>query len=133
MALTCVSDAPCPLSRPVYLSIHPSIYTCQFLCVSLSFFLSLSFSLTLSLARARGHALSLYTYAHKCIQTVTVHLQAEDRAHRIGQQYSVNVHFLLAKDTIDDIIWNSIEKKLNVVGNALDGKGVWGCVGVWGG
>jgi len=64
---------------------------------------------------------------------VTVHLQAEDRAHRIGQQYSVNVHFLLAKDTIDDIIWNSIEKKLNVVGNALDGKGVWGCVGVWGG
>ena len=54
---------------------------------------------------------------------MNVYRQAEDRAHRIGQQYSVNVHFLLAKDTIDEIIWNSIEKKLNVVGNALDGKG----------
>ena len=26
--------------------------------------------------------------------------------------------------TIDDIIWPTIEKKLNIVGNALDGQGV---------
>ena len=51
-------------------------------------------------------------------------IQAEDRAHRIGQQYSVNIHFLLAKDTVDDVVWPCIEKKLHVVGNCLDGEGL---------
>ncbi|KVH96404.1 HARP domain-containing protein [Cynara cardunculus var. scolymus] len=32
-------------------------------------------------------------------------IQAEDRAHRIGQASSVNVYYLLANDTVDDIIW----------------------------
>jgi SWI/SNF-related matrix-associated actin-dependent regulator 1 of chromatin subfamily A len=49
-------------------------------------------------------------------------IQAEDRAHRIGQQFSVNIHFLLAKDTIDDLMWPCIDKKLNVVANTLDGR-----------
>jgi SNF2 family DNA or RNA helicase len=32
-------------------------------------------------------------------------LQAEDRAHRIGQSEEIEVHYLLAKYTLDDIIW----------------------------
>lgn len=42
-------------------------------------------------------------------------LQAEDRAHRIGQCDAVNVHYLLAKGTTDDSIWPLILKKLNML------------------
>jgi hypothetical protein len=42
-------------------------------------------------------------------------VQAEDRAHRIGQCDSVNVHYLLAKGTTDDTLWPLILKKLNTL------------------
>ncbi|EPZ31756.1 SNF2-related domain-containing protein [Rozella allomycis CSF55] len=42
-------------------------------------------------------------------------VQAEDRARRIGQKDSVNVHFLLAKGTLDDIFWPLILKKLDIL------------------
>ncbi|CAO2838348.1 unnamed protein product [Amaranthus hypochondriacus] len=48
-------------------------------------------------------------------------IQAEDRAHRIGQVSSVNVYYLLANDTIDDIIWDMVQKKLENLGQVLDG------------
>lgn len=47
--------------------------------------------------------------------------QCEDRAHRIGQKHLVNVQFLLAKESIDDIIWRTIQNKLENVGQVLDG------------
>ena len=73
-------------------------------------------------------------------------VQAEDRAHRIGQASSVNVHFLHARGSIDDLIWGSIQvhsrcrcacrcaflspntpthvqNKLGAVGEAIDGQG----------
>lgn len=34
---------------------------------------------------------------------------AADRAHRIGQASSVNVYFLHARGSIDDLIWQSIQ------------------------
>lgn len=49
-------------------------------------------------------------------------IQAEDRAHRIGQVSSVNVYYLLANDTVDDIIWDVIQNKLDNLGQMLDGR-----------
>ncbi|RZC94339.1 hypothetical protein C5167_003935 [Papaver somniferum] len=49
-------------------------------------------------------------------------IQAEDRAHRIGQVSSVNVYFLLANDTVDDIIWDVVQSKLENLGQMLDGQ-----------
>lgn len=49
-------------------------------------------------------------------------IQAEDRAHRIGQASSVNVYFLHVKQSVDDIIWASVQSKLENVGQALDGE-----------
>ena len=48
-------------------------------------------------------------------------LQAEDRAHRIGQRDSVLVQFLHAKESVDDIIWQSVQNKLENLGRFLDG------------
>ncbi|KAG1328300.1 SWI/SNF-related matrix-associated actin-dependent regulator of chromatin subfamily A-like protein 1 [Cocos nucifera] len=43
-------------------------------------------------------------------------IQAEDRAHRIGQVSSVNIYYLLANDTVDDIIWDVVQSKLENLG-----------------
>jgi SWI/SNF-related matrix-associated actin-dependent regulator of chromatin subfamily A-like protein 1 len=48
-------------------------------------------------------------------------LQAEDRAHRIGQRDCVMVKYLLARGTIDDEMWDMVHKKLKVVGRSLTG------------
>lgn len=41
--------------------------------------------------------------------------QAESRAHRIGQQGSVCVRYLLARRTADDYMWPMLQDKLNVL------------------
>ncbi|VDL73302.1 unnamed protein product [Nippostrongylus brasiliensis] len=43
-------------------------------------------------------------------------LQAEDRAHRVGQKDSVFVQYLVAKNTADDVIWPLVQRKLDVLG-----------------
>lgn len=40
--------------------------------------------------------------------------QAEDRAHRIGQQKSVFIKYILCKDTYDDDMWELAMKKNKV-------------------
>eukprot|EP00866_Antonospora_locustae_P000341 jgi/Antlo1/341/806 len=42
-------------------------------------------------------------------------LQAEDRIHRIGQKCCVDIHYLLAKNTVDEYVWPKLLKKLNVL------------------
>lgn len=42
-------------------------------------------------------------------------LQAEDRAHRIGQKDSVQVTYLLAQGTSDDVLWPLLQEKLRVL------------------
>ncbi|CAH9086321.1 unnamed protein product [Cuscuta europaea] len=49
-------------------------------------------------------------------------IQAEDRTHRIGQVSSVNIYYLLANDTVDDIIWDVVQSKLENLGQMLDGE-----------
>ncbi|KAM9550385.1 DNA annealing helicase and endonuclease ZRANB3 isoform 2-T2 [Guaruba guarouba] len=48
--------------------------------------------------------------------------QAEDRAHRIGQCSSVNIHFLIAKGTMDILMWAMLDRKAKVTGSTLNGK-----------
>lgn len=46
--------------------------------------------------------------------TPGVIIQAEDRAHRIGQTLPVNVHYLIARGTVDEILWGMIRRKVHV-------------------
>ncbi|KAK2584538.1 hypothetical protein KPH14_006907 [Odynerus spinipes] len=41
--------------------------------------------------------------------------QAEDRVHRIGQDCSVLIQYLVAKQTVDDYLWPLIQRKTNVL------------------
>ncbi|XP_034249372.1 SWI/SNF-related matrix-associated actin-dependent regulator of chromatin subfamily A-like protein 1 [Thrips palmi] len=45
-------------------------------------------------------------------------IQAEDRAHRIGQADSVLVQYLIQEKSVDDIIWPLIQDKLNLLNKA---------------
>ena len=47
--------------------------------------------------------------------------QAEDRVHRIGQENSVNIIYLMGKGTIDERIFTKVQEKFHTVSNALDG------------
>lgn len=57
-------------------------------------------------------------------------VQAEDRAHRLGQQGCVQVRYLIAPGTIDDAMWPLLGKKLQVVGKALDGNATGSATGL---
>ncbi|XP_067891149.1 DNA annealing helicase and endonuclease ZRANB3 isoform X2 [Heterodontus francisci] len=48
-------------------------------------------------------------------------LQAEDRAHRIGQCSSVHIHYLIAKGTLDSLMWSMLKRKTRVTSNTLNG------------
>ncbi|EKX45486.1 hypothetical protein GUITHDRAFT_42086, partial [Guillardia theta CCMP2712] len=54
--------------------------------------------------------------------TPGVMMQAEDRVHRISQQLPVNIHYLLARGTADELVWSSIVSKVKIVSWALDGS-----------
>jgi SWI/SNF-related matrix-associated actin-dependent regulator of chromatin subfamily A-like protein 1 len=55
--------------------------------------------------------------------TPAVMIQAEDRAHRIGQEHTcVNVHYLYGTDTVDEIIFPKLREKFFVVSSTLDDK-----------
>ena len=49
------------------------------------------------------------------------HWQAEDRAYRIGQTGTVNVHYLVAEGTIDEFVRNVLETKTALVNAVVDG------------
>jgi SWI/SNF-related matrix-associated actin-dependent regulator 1 of chromatin subfamily A len=47
-------------------------------------------------------------------------LQAEDRAHRIGQDKEVDVYYMIAKGTYDEKLWDVVDSKLSVLSAVLD-------------
>jgi len=48
--------------------------------------------------------------------------QAEDRAHRIGQKNAINVQYLVAKNTLDEMLWRMLSRKVSVISQTLDGE-----------
>lgn len=74
---------------------------------------------------AAGTGLTLTSASHVVMAelhwTPATLVQAEDRVHRIGQNESVNIHYLLARGTLDDIMWPLISRKLAVIGQAVSG------------
>ena len=53
-----------------------------------------------------------------------IHAQAEDRAHRIGQEGTVNVYYYIATDTIEEDIVQILNEKKDVMNQLLEGKTV---------
>jgi SWI/SNF-related matrix-associated actin-dependent regulator 1 of chromatin subfamily A len=47
--------------------------------------------------------------------------QCEDRVHRIGQSLPVRVQYLVAVGTVDESMWDLLSRKLQVVGQTLNG------------
>jgi SWI/SNF-related matrix-associated actin-dependent regulator 1 of chromatin subfamily A len=54
--------------------------------------------------------------------TPDLHIQAEDRAHRIGQTRQVDSYFLIAADTIEQSLCELIQNKQEVMEASLDGE-----------
>ena len=52
----------------------------------------------------------------------TNHWQAEDRAYRIGQTRTVNVTYVIARDTIDDFVQTVLETKAALVNAIVEGE-----------
>ncbi len=50
------------------------------------------------------------------------HSQAEDRIHRIGQERTVNIYYLVAKDTLESSLCKLIQDKQDVLTRTLDGE-----------
>eukprot|EP00922_Rhytidocystis_sp_ex-Travisia-forbesii_P017257 GHVS01025768.1.p1 GENE.GHVS01025768.1~~GHVS01025768.1.p1 ORF type:complete len:544 (+),score=45.01 GHVS01025768.1:1209-2840(+) len=49
-------------------------------------------------------------------------IQAEDRCHRIGTTHStINVHYLIAQDTLDDTVWKTLNRKWSAMTSTLNG------------
>ena len=51
-----------------------------------------------------------------------IHDQATDRAHRIGQNKMVNVRYYVMENTIEEDIVEILQKKLQTIGQIVDGK-----------
>ena len=55
--------------------------------------------------------------------TPSIMIQAEDRAHRIGQKFNfVDIKYLYGPETLDDFILDKLQKKLTIVSTTLDDK-----------
>ena len=55
--------------------------------------------------------------------TPAVMIQAEDRAHRIGQEHTcVNIHYLFGPNTLDELIYQKLLEKHFIVTETLDNK-----------
>ena len=49
-------------------------------------------------------------------------LQAEDRAHRIGQLNTVKIKYFLASNTVDEMLWPLVREKMKTLGEICEGR-----------
>jgi len=56
-------------------------------------------------------------------------LQAEDRAHRIGQVQMVDVQYCIAEGSVDELVYKSLNRKSRDTTGMLDGEEK--CLGAW--
>lgn len=54
--------------------------------------------------------------------TPAIHDQAEDRCHRIGQNGTVNVHYYIAKDTVEEDILDMLDEKRVLIRQIMAGE-----------
>ena len=79
---------------------------------------------------AAGQGLTL-TAAHDVVfaelhWVPAVLMQAEDRVHRIGQKAGgVCVRYVCLKNSLDDFMWRTLERKLRTIAAAVDGRECW--------
>eukprot|EP00929_Paragymnodinium_shiwhaense_P048601 TRINITY_DN24549_c0_g1_i8.p1 TRINITY_DN24549_c0_g1~~TRINITY_DN24549_c0_g1_i8.p1 ORF type:complete len:746 (-),score=127.15 TRINITY_DN24549_c0_g1_i8:59-2296(-) len=53
-------------------------------------------------------------------------LQAEDRAHRVGQEKCVDIHYLVAPGTIDERMFQAVQLRAKDADSVVDGRGFQG-------
>ena len=58
------------------------------------------------------------------------HWQAEDRTHRIGQTGTVNVTYMIARDTLEEFVRAILETKARIVDDVVEGKSLGRCHGI---
>ena len=51
-----------------------------------------------------------------------IHSQAEDRAHRIGQEGTVNVYYYVIEDTVEEDIVDLLEQKRSIIKDVVEGS-----------
>jgi len=56
------------------------------------------------------------------------HWQAEDRAHRIGQAGTVNVTYMIARDTLEEFVRTVLETKARLVDDVVEGRAIAGAL-----
>eukprot|EP00606_Chrysophyceae_sp_TOSAG23-5_P000122 GSChrysophyteH2.ASY1.ANO1.1632.1 assembled CDS len=49
-------------------------------------------------------------------------IQAEDRAHRIGQTSRVQIKYFHAHDTVDEMLWPMVKEKMKALGEIVEGE-----------
>ena len=54
--------------------------------------------------------------------TPAILMQAEDRCHRIGQLGTVRCKYLIARNTVDDVLWRLADEKIKSLGEFVEGK-----------
>ena len=51
-----------------------------------------------------------------------LHDQAEDRAHRIGQEGTVNIYYYVIEDTVEEDIVDLLQQKKNIINDVVEGS-----------
>lgn len=48
--------------------------------------------------------------------------QAEDRVHRYGQVHTCHIIYMIVPNSIDEMVWNTVNRKQGILGKMLDGN-----------